>query len=340
MRPNKILLNVFFLVLAGFICINSTAQSIEKPSQQPGQQFFIPSDSLNKIRLYAAGGLGLSVYGFGSAALYNAWYKNHEQSQFHLFNDAKEWQQMDKMGHIFSAYFEANWTYELAKWTGLSKKQAMWSAFTTSSLIQLSIEMMDGFSAKWGFSIPDMAANLTGSGLFLIQQHYWNEQILKMKFSTSYRYYSCSPIHAVNSERISSLKLRAKQLYGQQLGERILKDYNAQHYWLSINLEALTPGNQSWLPDWLDLSLGYSADNLFGGFDNNWIDNDALYILDELSYPRYRQYFLSFDIDFNRIKVKNPALKTFFKMIQIVKVPFPGIEYNSLNKWKWHWMVF
>ena len=30
------------------------------------------------------------------------WYKNFDKSNFHLFDDSKEWLQMDKMGHFYS----------------------------------------------------------------------------------------------------------------------------------------------------------------------------------------------------------------------------------------------
>ncbi|OJU23360.1 MAG: hypothetical protein BGN92_03335 [Sphingobacteriales bacterium 41-5] len=45
------------------------------------------------------------------------------------------------------------------------------------------IEILDGFSNKWGFSWGDMAANVFGAGMFQGQQLLWNEQRIKFKFS-------------------------------------------------------------------------------------------------------------------------------------------------------------
>jgi hypothetical protein len=47
----------------------------------------------------AIGASASSVVGLNSL-----WYKDYPRSNFHFFNDSKEWMQMDKFGHVFSAY--------------------------------------------------------------------------------------------------------------------------------------------------------------------------------------------------------------------------------------------
>ena len=39
-------------------------------------------------------------------ALSVMWYDQNERNRFHFFDDAKEWQQVDKLGHSHMAYFE------------------------------------------------------------------------------------------------------------------------------------------------------------------------------------------------------------------------------------------
>ena len=57
-------------------------------------------------------------------------------------------------------------------------------------------------------------------------------------------------------------------------------------------------------------------------------------------FPRARQYYLSLDIDFNRIPVKNKALKSVLKVVNLVKVPFPGLEYHTVDGFKWNWLAY
>ena len=42
-------------------------------------------------------------------------------------------------------------------------------------------------------------------------------------------------------------------------------------------------------------------------------------------FKRVRQYYLSFDVDFKRIKTRNKTLRLLFNIVNYVKVPFPAI---------------
>ena len=56
-------------------------------------------------------------------------------------------------------------------------------------------------------------------------------------------------------------------------------------------------------------------------------------------YRRFRQYYLSLDIDFSKIKTNSRFIKTVFKSISYIKVPFPTIELSK-KKLKGHWIYF
>lgn len=83
--------------------------------------------------------------------------------------------------------------------------------------------MQDGFSDEWGFSLSDIAANLTGSLLFVAQQYGWGDQRFMLKISAWPEKYPADQ------------KERARQLYGASFGEQLLKDYNANTFWLSVS---------------------------------------------------------------------------------------------------------
>lgn len=302
-------------------------------------RFLVPSENFHKGRFWTAAGTGTLIYGSFAYGLYQSWYKNYELSGFHTFNDLHEWKQMDKAGHLFTTHMEANLLYRGARWAGVSPRAATWTAAGIALWLQTTIEVMDGFSAKWGFSWSDMAFNGAGAGLFVGQEYLWGEQRILMKVSSDIsRQYSRSPIFTKDGSHQTSLHQRATQLYGSSFGERFLKDYNAQTIWASVNVKSFA-GPQSRWPNWLNVAFGYGAENMYGGFSNTWSDPDTgtEFSLPSTEYPIYRQYYLSLDIDLSRIKTRSRFLKTLFHCINYVKIPAPALEINGLGQVKGHW---
>jgi hypothetical protein len=54
----------------------------------------------------------------------------------------------------------------------------------------------------------------------------------------------------------------------------------------------------------------------------------------------YRQYYLSLDVDFSRIKTQKRGLKQLFYILDMVHVPFPAFEITSKGKFKGHLFSF
>lgn len=320
MQSNKTF--YLFLYFGLFNTVNINAQLSSRI-------FFKPSDSLNHTRILLAGAFTFSTYSTFSIGLYHAWYKKHDLTKFHNFNDFGEWQQMDKLGHLFNGYFQSDLCYNGALWTGINRKKSLWIGIGISQLFQTTIELFDGHSMDWGFSWPDIAANLVGSTFFLGQDLLWHKQKILLKFSTFPTKYSQNPV----------VRERVKEIYGTHLLEKLLKDYNAQTYWLSFNPN-LFAAKLPW-PQFLNFSIGYGSSGLYGAYENAWIDNQGHYInLDVQSNPRLHQYYFSFDLDLRKIHVKNHFLKTSLKILNIIKFPSPTLELNSKGVLKGHWLYF
>lgn len=299
------------------------------------QSYLTPSDTLNKKRFNTALGFTAATYATFSVILYNTWYKKFDRSSFHFFNDVDEWKQMDKIGHTHTAYFQSALWYKGAKWTGLNEKKSIFTGLICGTLFQSTLEVMDGFSSKWGFSIPDMAANIAGVSGFALQQHYWKDQRITLKVSSIPVSYSSEPILSESTSSTSSLSTRADQLFGANYFERFLKDYNAQTYWASVNVHSFLQKGNKW-PAWLNIAVGYGAENMFGGFENRWSEDGQNFIADNLIYPRYRQFYIGLDVDLPKIKPKNPFLKTIFSIINIFKIPSPALEINTQGNVVFH----
>jgi Predicted periplasmic lipoprotein (DUF2279) len=274
---------------------------------------------INKKR-YAAVAIGSGLIWSGTLVfLNNEWYSQFPKSKFHLYNDGAEWQQMDKVGHVYSAYLGTKLFSTFFRWTGLSEKKSVIVGAGGGLAYQSIIEILDGYSAKWGYSWADMGMNTLGCGIYASQQLLWHEQRIKIKYSW----------HIKDYKEVELLR-RANSLYGQSTAERVLKDYNAQTYWLSANISSFAP-NRKW-PKWLNIAVGYGANNMYGGYTNTWLDENNV-AHDRTDIQRYRQFFVSPDIDFSKLPWKSKFAKDFFKIVNL-KMPLPSLEYNTLGQWK------
>lgn len=277
----------------------------------------------NKNRLWLISGIHVAGYGGSLLLLNNAWYKNYPKSAFHTFNDSKEWLQMDKVGHGWTAYNTGMLSAAMWRWAGLPQKKAAWLGGLSGSAYLTVIEILDAHSADWGWSWADMAANVFGSALFIAQETSWHEQRIQFKFSFHKKNYK-EPV----------LEQRADELFGSSRYERMLKDYNAQTYWLSANLKSFFP--ESKLPAWLNVSVGYGADGLYGGFENMATDKNGNITFDRRDIPRVRQYYLAPDIDISKIKTCRRLLNTLLTALNAFKFPAPAIMIDSKGNFRVH----
>jgi uncharacterized protein YfiM (DUF2279 family) len=278
-----------------------------------------------RVRLVTAA--NIVGYGATMTALYSAWYSKYPQTNFHFFNDNTEWKQVDKVAHAYSAYIESYGSMEMWRWTGISRKKRIWIGGLSGAAYQTIIETLDGFSVGWGWSWGDFGANMFGSGLLIGQELAWDEQRVRFKFSFHRKNYGATDLNA-----------RANSLYGKSLAERMIKDYNGQTYWLSTNFKSFMPHSN--LPAWLGVAVGYGADGMFGAESNVGKDANSNITFDRRDIRRYRQYYLSPDIDLTKIRTKNKLLKLAFGALNAFKFPAPSIEYNSKGKLLFHLIHF
>jgi hypothetical protein len=282
--------------------------------------------------------------------LNQAWYADYPRSSFHTFNDMDEWMQMDKMGHALMAYNEARWVADGARWTGLNHRQAAWAGFAGSQLIQTSLEVLDGYSAEWGFSWGDIAFNLLGSGLYLGQELGWRDQRIVLKMSAwpvTYPDTRIYPYTPAGSDQWTTLQDRADDLYGTGPVNLFLKNYNTLVVWASVNPRSFSRNPDGWMPPWLNVAVGMGADNLFAGTGYEWDAQKGCegpecvrYRLDPEVYPRTRQFYLSLDVDLRRIRVRNRALKALLGVVNIIKVPSPTLMVTTEGQVRFYPVFF
>lgn len=292
----------------GFLCVTCFSQS-------GINSFLKPSDTLNKTRRNAVVISEVALGGLSLLALNELWYADYPRSNFHTLDDNSEWLQMDKLGHVFSAYQLGRLGASALKWSGVRKKDQLIYGATLGFTFLTAVEVLDGFSEEWGFSWGDMAANALGASLFMGQELLWDEQRVLMKYSFHRTKYA--------SQRPEKL--------GNGLAEEFLKDYNGQTYWLSFNLHAFFKDSK--IPNWINVAFGYGADGMLTGSNQNL---DSLFF----NQQRVRQFYLSLDIDLTKIKTNSHVLRTVFELFNTLKVPFPAVEFNDKNGFRLHGIFF
>lgn len=298
------------------------------PNTMPVDTTTIALNSLRKsqkLRKLLTGGISIAGLGSTFILLNKAWYSQYQKVPFHTFNDAGEWLQMDKAGHVWTAYNSSYIIYRMWQWAGVKNKNAILLGGLTGLSYLTIIEYLDSRSAAWGWSWSDMSANFIGVSLFGLQQAIGNNQAVRIKFSGHVENYS------------SLVKARANELFGSSFTERLLKDYNAQTYWISVNIKSVFPGSN--LPPWVNLAIGYGAEGMLGGFENRAYDINGILIFDASDIRRYRQWYLSADIDLSKIKTRNKLLRSVFDCLNVLKIPFPSIEYAN-GKLKAHMLHY
>ncbi len=284
--------------------------------QSKQSHFFKPSDSLNLKRQNTVVVVE-SVLATGTLiGLNQVWYADYPKSDFHFINDNSEWLQMDKAGHLFSSYHLGRFGAEMLQWSGTDRKNQLLYGAGLGFAFLAAVEVMDGYSAEWGASSGDIIANVAGTALYVSQELIWKEQRIIPKFSFhTTKYASFRPA-----------------VLGGSFSEKILKDYNGQTYWLSINLNSFAKDSK--IPKWLNVALGYGAEGMITGNKGDVLPNTAY------NPKRFRQLYLSLDVDLTKIKTNSHFLKTVFSVFNAVKIPAPTIEFVHFNDIKYHFIYF
>lgn len=320
------------------LLVMALSWALTASGQKDTLDFWDQPDSLHQDRFWLALGTGTVVYTGAVISLNQLWYKEYPRTSFHFFNDWAEWQQMDKAGHMFTSYFESDWVYHVARWTGMKRKPSIWTGAFVAVGLQTTIEVLDGFSSEWGFSPYDFAFNVAGAGLWAGQQAGWDEQRIRLKVSSTHRTYPADPIMG-DPGGTTTLMERTDDLFGTNIFQSFLKDYNAQTIWASVNIHSFLH-DKSRFPRWLNIAVGYGGENMFGGFENKWTEDGNTYQTSSVDYPRYRQLVFSPDIDLTQINVKSKPLRMLLGMANIFKFPAPALIVNGKGGVQWDWLYY
>ena len=296
----------YILVLIFISVFSTDSKSIDTLKLKKNKKFYT---------FLAAEGIVLTG---GITYLSKQWYSDKKRVPFHFYNDLRGWNQVDKFGHFYASYIESDIGYSLMKKFNFSEKKALYLGGFQGLILETPIEIFDAYYDGWGFSLSDMVANAAGSLFFIFQQKIFKEQIIKPKLSFSRSKYA----------RVANGYLGKNNIISE-----FLYDYNGYTFWFSISPRSIFP--RSKIPKWFNVSFGYGSDGMIGEFKNL----SSYKGMEIPNFERFRQFYLSLDVDFSKIKTNSKFMKGVFTTLSYIKIPLPTLEISQ-KKIKGHFIYF
>jgi len=246
-------------------------------------------DSLkvSPAKLAIIGGTTAAFFSYGYLVQNNIWWKG-EKSNFHFNNnqDFKYSLNSDKLGHFYFAYLATNIYSNLFQWSGFEEKKSLFYGGIVAFSFQTFTEIRDGFSKGYGFSWGDFSVNLFGAIFPSVQKYYPNLKAFNFKVS-----------------------FYPSEKYKKGEHSHILDDYESTYHWLSIDINAfLTKSASSLFPDFINLALGHSVNNLNGSGGGN------------------HELYLSFDWNFESLPGEGGVWKSVKRILNYYHFPAPAIK--------------
>ncbi len=269
-------------------------------------------------RIIGISTIGAAAYAGSIVGLKYLRYNDYTPTKFHFGNNNDEWKQVGKFGHFALGSKITINGYNLLRWVGVKPNNALAYSAGTSMLYLTTIEAIDGYHSGLGFSWGDMAANVGGTAFTAIQLAVWKHQKFNYKFSSHQSEYA----------------QYNRPVLGRGIYEYWMKDYNGQTHWISFSPWAFSKSERA--PKWLCVAIGYGAEGMTGATENITEFNGK----PAPQFQRYRQYYLSLDIDLSKIKTRYKFLKLVFGVLSNVKIPFSALEFNRINGVKPHAFYF
>ncbi|BAP57203.1 hypothetical protein THII_2906 [Thioploca ingrica] len=212
-----------------------TSSSPTGSEESPSSSSPSSMTSTQTKRLIAGLLLGTTIYG------YSTWWK-HSNSQFRIRHEG--WfgadtpnGGADKLGHAYSFYVSTRIMTKSFQWAGHSQPQAIQLAGITSAALSVGVEVLDGFTKKYGFSPEDVVMNLTGIGTGIILENYpyWDNL-----FDLRLKYWPSDDARRLNE-------------YDP------FTDYTGQTYLLITKASGILPLRQKKWLRYLELAVGYGT---------------------------------------------------------------------------------
>lgn len=249
------------------------------------------------------GGVALSSYAAAYVFVFAKGWWDNDSSHFHFENDFDYALNLDKFGHFAAGVVLAESFYEGYRWAGLSEFKSYLFAGLSAMATHIAIDVKDGYSPAWGFSIFDVLSGSLGGFLPMAERYVPVFKYVDLKWSywINTTYYYDKTTHR---------------------GDAVFTDdYVNQTFWASFKPYRLLPASvRKYYPSWLAFAAGLSIDET--AMDFHAPDKD-----------RHREVYLALDYDLEAFRPQSRMARTFIKFLNYFKLPAPAIQVYPEFNW-------
>ena len=318
MNKSLFIVIALFVFSANIFANDNTFNSHTDSTIAPATKtpFFKNANTLNVKRFAAVNATSLlALYG-SYHYINNAWWADSKKAfhfdaggtsileAFDFGRDAIYAKGLDKVGHFYGARITSDIFARGIRWSGKTEAQALlWGGFLGTA-VQGFIEIKDGFSPNWGFSVYDWMSGSLGS----FYPYFQSKSSFLSALDIKYSYYRKYNYYYDHVQRVSNFQ----------------DDYMNSTFWFTFNPKRYKP--ESKWPKWLGISVGVGVDETL---DDYYIGAPNGYA--DLGKGGYEIYIAP-DIDFKGLLPKKPFWQSLAHILNYIKVPSPALRFSKDSK--------
>lgn len=248
-------------------------------------------------KVAAVASLTLIAYGAAYWLVFEKGWWDDERSHFHFENDFDYALNLDKFGHFAAGVMLGECFYEGYRWAGTSEFQAYLFAGLSAMMTHVAIDVKDGYSPEWGFSIFDVLSGTLGGFLPMAERYIPVFKYVDLKWS-----------YWINT----------KAYYDQSETGIFTDDYVNQTFWASFKPYRLLPNAaRQYYPSWLAVAAGLSIDEK---------------VFTKEPHPR-REVYIALDYDLEAFRPQSRMARQVIKFLNYFKLPAPAVQVYPEFNW-------
>ena len=306
MKKNSLLHINYFIILAlffvGQLCAAPNSPLTWRDSTwdyRSEDSLSLASQEISPLKIAGVASTTLLAYGAAYWLVFEKGWWDDERSHFHFENDFDYALNLDKFGHFAAGVMLGEIFYEGYYWAGASEFQSYLFAGLSAMATHVAIDVKDGYSPEWGFSIFDVLSGTLGGFLPMAERYIPLSKYVDLKWS-----------YWINT----------KAYYRQSDTGIFTDDYCNQTFWASFKPYRLLPSAaRKYYPSFLAIAAGLSIDEkVFTGEP----------------HPR-REVYIALDYDLEAFRPQGRLARQVVKFLNYFKLPAPTIQVYP----EFHWYL-
>ena len=258
-------------------------------------------DEVSYVKVGAVASLTLIAYGAAYWLVFDKGWWDEQGNHFHFENDFDYALNLDKFGHFAAGVALGEGFYEGYRWAGVSEFQSYLFAGLSAMMTHIAIDVKDGYSPRWGFSVFDVMSGTLGGFLPMAERYVPLFKYVDLKWS-----------YWINT----------KAYYRQSHTGVFTDDYCNQTFWASFKPYRMLPaGARKYYPSWLAIAAGLSID-------------EGVFIKDYEGTP-HREVYIALDYDLEAFRPQSRLARTLIKWLNYFKLPAPAVQVYP----EYHWFL-